>query len=139
MPEDGLLNWKHIDWTELLFSSTGRMGRGSFLALAAALLLLALGYRAFVGEAVRGWTGWIVYAALLFSGACIVCKRLHDRGRAGWWAFLVIWGVAAIWPEPHGVGQVAPGLILFAALADLGILPGQRSANRFGPSLAAAV
>jgi uncharacterized membrane protein YhaH (DUF805 family) len=127
---DGLLDRKQIDWTELLFSSTGRMGRGAFLAVAVLLLLVGLGYRALVGDAL--WTGWIVYSALLFSAACIVCKRLHDRGRAGWWAFLVIWAVAAAWPWPWGPGQILPALILLCAFVDLAILPGQSGFNRFG-------
>jgi uncharacterized membrane protein YhaH (DUF805 family) len=137
LPEDGLLDRKHIDWVELLFSSTGRQGRGAFLALGALLLLLALGYRTLADDAVRGWTGWIVYSALLFSTACVLCKRLHDRGRRGWWAFAVVWALMAVWPEPHGVNQVLPALVLLAALVDLGIMPGQPRANRFGPSLAA--
>jgi uncharacterized membrane protein YhaH (DUF805 family) len=127
---DGLLDRKQIDWTELLFSSTGRMGRGAFLAVAALLLLIGLGYRALVGDAL--WTGWIVYAALLFSAACIVCKRLHDRGRAGWWAFLVIWAVMAAWARPQGPALILPALILLGAVVDLAILPGRRGSNRFG-------
>ena len=35
-------------------------------------------------------TGWFVYPPVLFVAACVTSKRLHDRGRSGWWAGLVL-------------------------------------------------
>jgi uncharacterized membrane protein YhaH (DUF805 family) len=120
---------------ELLFSSTGRMGRRAFIALTALLLLLTLAFQALPGGAVHDWARWIVYPALLFSGACLLCKRLHDRGRRGWWAGLVLWALAMAWPSPHDAGQIPYLLILLGATVELGIMPGQKGPNRFGPSL----
>jgi uncharacterized membrane protein YhaH (DUF805 family) len=82
---------------------------------------------------VHGWSGWIVYSALLFSTACVVCKRLHDRGRRGWWAFAVVWAVAAAWPGSFGATQIVAAVVLLGAFVDLGLMPGQRGPNRFGP------
>jgi uncharacterized membrane protein YhaH (DUF805 family) len=101
-----------------------------FLALAALLLALTLIYRRALPA--LGWTGWIVYPALLFCAACILCKRLHDRGRAGWWAGLVLLAVwTASWPTQYG-WQAAVFLI---AVVDLGLWPGQKGGNRFGPEV----
>jgi uncharacterized membrane protein YhaH (DUF805 family) len=118
---------------ELLFSSTGRIGRGLFLALAALLLGLTLAYQGYVEPFVPGWTRWIVYPALLFSGACVLCKRLHDRGRAGWWAAVVLLALAIGLPEPYDPRQIAAAAVLLIAFVDLGLWPGQAGFNRFGP------
>jgi len=99
-----------------------------FLALAALLLALTLVYRRMLPT--PGWTGWLVYPVLLFSGACVLCKRLHDRGRAGWWAGLVLLALGtASWPTHYG-WQAA---VLLIAVVDLGFWPGRKRANRFGP------
>ena len=129
---DGRLDGKHIDWSELLFSSTGRMGRGVFLMLTAGLLFVTFAYQALVGPPLYGWTHGVVYAALLFSGACILCRRLHDRGRSGWWAGLVLLALVMAWPLPHGLLRIVLVLVLAAAFVELGLLPGQRRFNRFG-------
>ncbi len=101
-----------------------------FLALAAFLLVLTLIYRHWMGA--PGWTGWIVYPALLFCAACILCKRLHDRGRAGWWAGLVLLAAGtASWPMSYDWRAA----ILLVAVVDLGLWPGQKGGNRFGPGL----
>ena len=70
---------------------------------------------------------------MLFSAACVLSKRLHDRGRAGWWAAFPLWAFAVAWPAPHGVFGAIASLILVAAVVDLGVLPGQPAFNRFGP------
>jgi uncharacterized membrane protein YhaH (DUF805 family) len=129
---DEPLDRKQIDWTELLFSSTGRMGRGVFLSLTAALLFVTFAYQSLIGPPLYGWTHTVVYAALLFSAACILCKRLHDRGHRGWWAGLVLLALVLEWPQPHGLMRIILLLILAAAFVELGLLPGQRRFNRFG-------
>jgi uncharacterized membrane protein YhaH (DUF805 family) len=122
-----------LDWTELFFSSTGRIGRVTFVGCAALLLLLALAYRIGVSDGVRAWTSFLVGCGLLFSAACVLSKRLHDRGRAGWWAFLVVFAVIGGLPHPHSLRQIAFVAIMIWVVFDLGFGPGQRGANRFGP------
>ena len=115
-------------------SSTGRMSRTPFLLAGAVLLILAAAY-----EALPLRVGWIVYPALLFPTACILSKRLHDRGRAGWWGFLIVWALVEAWPTPTTpLGWIAVA-ILVLSLADLGLMPGKPGFNRFGPNPAEGV
>ena len=97
------------------------------------LLIPALLYQSYVDDGLR-WTGWIVYPALLFPAACLISKRLHDCGRRAWWGFPVVWALFPGWAEPHGAYQFVALAILVVAAVDLGVMPGQNGANRFGPS-----
>jgi uncharacterized membrane protein YhaH (DUF805 family) len=123
---------------ELLLSSTGRLSRTAFLAAAAVLLALAAAYGYGLQPAYGLKLGWIVYPLLLFPAACILSKRLHDRGRAGWWAFLVVWALVEAWPRPGNMFGYVALLVLAATFVDLGLMPGQPERNRFGPNPAAA-
>ncbi|MNE24761.1 hypothetical protein D3C80_1180620 [compost metagenome] len=103
------------------------MGAGVVLALWAAFDLLAP-LRA------RDLVGWIVAAALLYSAACILSQRLHDRGRSGWWSGPILLAFAMTWPRPQApFDWVALGLLLVVAV-DLALLPGQKAFNRYGAS-----
>jgi uncharacterized membrane protein YhaH (DUF805 family) len=82
--------------------------------------------------------GLAVDSALLFSAACLLSKRLHDRGRAGWWAGLVLIAWAAMWPRPQHVFDWVFAPVLIWAVADLVFGPGRAGANRFGPAPDAA-
>jgi uncharacterized membrane protein YhaH (DUF805 family) len=127
-----------IRWTDLFFSAAGRVGRTHFLIAAAALIAFAVIYDASVGATLHWLSGWLVYPALLYSGACALSKRLHDRGRSGWWAALVLFALIAVWPSPHGVGAIVFVLILLWAAVELGVMQSEAGANRFGPSPLAA-
>lgn len=122
-----------IDWAHLLFSSTGRMGRGPFLLAAAALLAVFAVYEVAVSGLAHGLTAWAVHGVLLFAAACVLSKRLHDRGRAGWWAALVLLAFAVVWPKPDGLFDFLFALPLIWATVELGALPGEAGPNRFGP------
>ena len=124
--------------TQLLFSSTGRKVRGTNAGLAVLLLGLTVLFQTFVSGPAYDGLKWIVYPALLFSGACVLCKRLHDRGRRGLWAGLVLWSLWICWPSPHDLSQIPPAIILLAAVVDLLLMPGQQAFNRFGPAPKAA-
>jgi uncharacterized membrane protein YhaH (DUF805 family) len=78
--------------------------------------------------------GWIAYPALLFPTACILSKRLHDRGRAGWWAFVIVWALVEVWPLPHTPVGYLFAAVLALGFVELGLRPGEAGANRFGPS-----
>jgi len=129
-----------IGWTELFLSATGRLARTRFWIACAMLVAVAALYEAWVGPTLHWLTGWLVYPALLYGGACVLAKRLHDRGRSGWWAALVLFALVAVWPTPHGFGAFVFTLILAWATIELGVMQGEDGANRFGPSpLAQAV
>jgi len=123
-----------IGWAELLFSASGRLGRTPFLIGCAVLIAGAAIYEVWVPALLHWLTGWFVYPALLYMGACVLSKRLHDRGRSGWWAALILFALIAVWPSPHGVGALIFTLILGWAVIELGVMQSEAGANRFGPS-----
>jgi len=123
-----------IGWTDLFVSASGRLARTPFLIACAVLIAAAAIYEAWVGATLHWLTGWLVYPLLLYGGACVLSKRLHDRGRSGWWAALILFALVAVWPAPHGVGAVIFTLILLWAAIELGVMQGEDGANRFGPS-----
>lgn len=125
---------RHVDWIHLLFSSAGRLGRTWFLVAVAVLLGVFVAYEHLAGGILHLLTAWAVYAVLLFSASCVLSKRLHDRGRSGWWTALVLFSFGAFWPPPpHGVFGILFSLPLLWAAIELGARPGERGANRFGP------
>jgi len=123
-----------IGWIDLFGSASGRLARTPFLIGCAVLIAIAAIYEAWVGPIMHWLTGWLAYPALLYAGACVLSKRLHDRGRSGWWAALVLFALIAVWPTPHGFGALIFTLILGWAVIELGVMQSEAGANRFGPS-----
>jgi uncharacterized membrane protein YhaH (DUF805 family) len=123
-----------IDWSEVFFSAGGRAARMPSLIAAAALLVIAAFYEAVAGSTLHWITGWFVYPPLLYCGVCVVSKRLHDRGRSGWWAALVLVSIVAVWPHPDGFFDFFFSLVLVWAGVDLGAMPGEAGTNRYGPN-----
>jgi len=121
-----------MDWSELFFSAAGRAPRAPSLAAAALLLAIAALYEAIVGPTLHWLTGWFVYTGLFFSGCCVLSKRLHDRGRSGWWAALILFAVVAVWPRPDSFFDFIFALVLVWAAVELGAMPGELGANRYG-------
>ena len=115
-------------------SIAGRIARTPFLIASAALLGVASLYEAVVGVTIHWLTGWLVYPALIYAGACVLSKRLHDRGKSGWWAALVLAALVAVWPRPIGFLDFLFGLALIWAVIELGVLSGEEGANRYGPN-----
>jgi len=123
-----------INWAELFLSSTGRLARTPFLVSAAAMLVLILMYEAVVHTVLHWLTGWFVYPAAIYVGACLLSKRLHDRGRSGWWAAPIIVALIAAWPRPDGFFDFLFSVLLIWAVVELGVMGGEMGANRFGPN-----
>ncbi|MFC3076886.1 DUF805 domain-containing protein [Phenylobacterium terrae] len=123
-----------MNWAELFFSAGGRASRGPSLIAAAVLVTLAALYEAAMGPTLHWITGWFVYPALIYSGACVLSKRLHDRGRSGWWAVLVLLAVVAVWPRPESFFDFLFVLVLLWALVELGVMGGEPGTNRYGPN-----
>lgn len=122
------------EWAELFLSSNGRLSRTPFLVAAGVLIGVAVLYEAIAGFTLHWLTGWLVYPALLFSGACVLSKRLHDRGRSGWWALLILMAVIAVWPQPEHVLDFMFCLVIAWAVVELGVMGGEQGANRYGPN-----
>ncbi|MHB8530011.1 MAG: DUF805 domain-containing protein [Caulobacteraceae bacterium] len=123
-----------IDWRELFASASGRASRAPFWIALALIFAIAVAYEAVAGPTLRLLTFWFIYPVLLASAACVLSKRLHDRGRSGWWAALILFVAAMNWPEPRGARAVLAFPVLAWALVELGLLAGEAGANRFGPN-----
>jgi uncharacterized membrane protein YhaH (DUF805 family) len=120
------------DWSALFFSAEGRIARTPFLIATAALIASVAIYEAVVGVTLHWLTGWFVYPALIYAGACVLSKRLHDRGRSGWWAALILFAMVAVWPQPTGFFDFLFGLVLVWAAVELGVMAGEMGTNRYG-------
>jgi uncharacterized membrane protein YhaH (DUF805 family) len=125
-----------IDWSELFFSSSGRVSRMPFLVAAAVLILLFSLYESFVQDnrTLHFITGVPVYLLMVFTGACVLSKRFHDRGRSGWWSAPVMFAFALVWPYPNNFWEVLGFVLLVWAVVELALMPGEQGANRFGPN-----
>ena len=120
------------DWRELFFSSAGRLSRTPFLIVVGLLIAVTAVYQGVVDDTVHWLTGWFIYPPVLFISACVISKRLHDRGRSGWWAGLVLLAFVVVWPHPHGFFDLLFLLVLVWAVVELGVMPGEQGANRYG-------
>ena len=121
-------------WSDLFFHAGGRAARMPSLIAAAGLVAIAALYEAIVGSALHWITGWFVYPTLFYCGACVLSKRLHDRGRSGWWAALVLFSIVAVWPHPEGFLDFLFVAVLLWAAVELAVMPGEEGANRYGPN-----
>lgn len=123
------------DWAELFLSATGRVRQVPF-AVAAGLVLIAVAvYQSTFKGGLELVIGVPFYAAALYVGACVLSKRLHDRGRSGWWAAIILLALIMAWPRPEGFFDFIAVMILVWAVVDLCIMPGERGDNRYGASL----
>ena len=120
------------DWSDVFLASTGRISRAPFVLATAVLLAVTALYQAIVGPLMHWVTGWFVYPVLVFCAASVLAKRLHDRGRSGWWSAIVLLAVWVVWPRPHGFLDFLLCVVLIWAVVDLGLLPGETGANRYG-------
>jgi len=122
-----------IDWVQLFFSSSGRLARTPFLIAVAVLIAILAVYDAAVLGWARWLTGWLILSVLLFAGACILSKRLHDRGRSGWWATPILLAFVMAWPWPSGFVDFLATVMLIWAAVELGVMRGDQGFNRHGP------
>src|SRR4051812_2579900 len=123
-----------VDWGELFFSAGGRAPRMPSWIAALVLLMIAAFYEALANPTIHWLTGWFVYPALIYCGACVLSKRLHDRGRSGWWAALILFAIVAVWPQPSSFFEFLVVLVLIWAGVELGAMQGGARANRQGPT-----
>ena len=134
------------------FSFKGRIGRKRYWALTLLYTLaLMIGMAMFVtlgivldansSDAITIVLVAIAIVFLLmmtFAIAAIGVRRLHDRGKVGYW--LLLYYAVPLWLS-KGIGLDAVGLLVAAAtlgifiwgLVDLGFLHGETGSNAFGP------
>lgn len=124
----------NADWGALFFTADGRLARTPFLMGAAVLFALGALYEAVAGVTLHWLTGWFVYPALIYGGACVLSKRLHDRGKSGWWAAVILFALVAVWQPPLNPADVLLTILLLWAAVELGVMPGEQGTNRYGPN-----
>ena len=143
----------------IFFGFSGRINRAKYwgysilLTLILCLLLaalIAIGVSMHAANNVPLLIGLIVLGVamsigILVSQVAIGVKRLHDRGKTGWWLFLYYFVPGAL-QQPQAWDQsraLAIGVSIFLALAalgimiwsfiDLGCLRGTEGPNAYGP------
>lgn len=122
------------DWAELFLSSTGRVKNTPFIIAILVLILALKLYEATISGPLVFVLGWVVYPAFFFSGSCVLSKRLHDRGRSGWWAAVILVAMMMVWPSPEGFFDFIGVIVLVWAFVELVLMPSERGDNRYGPS-----
>ncbi|WP_054178057.1 DUF805 domain-containing protein [Trabulsiella odontotermitis] len=124
-----------------LFSIKGRLGRRDFWIWIGVWILAMIVLFTLAGS---NWlslqTAAFALVCLLWPTAAVTVKRLHDRGKSGLWALLMIlaWMLLAgnwvmlpgIWQ--WGVGRFIPTLIIVMMLIDLGAFVGTQGENKYG-------
>jgi uncharacterized membrane protein YhaH (DUF805 family) len=78
-----------------------------------------------------------------WCGNAILVKRLHDRGRSGYWVLLFVYApwilglyifnAGRIWTWSIGIGNSVVTMVSLWGLIELGFLRGTKGSNRFGP------
>ena len=81
---------------------------------------------------------WVITVVLGLISTGV--RRLHDRGKGGWWLMLYYFAPDRLLNEPsfwHGVALIIPlaaGAVLIWGLIDLGVLRGEPGDNVYGPN-----
>ncbi|MCE9888656.1 DUF805 domain-containing protein [Kluyvera intermedia] len=124
-----------------LFSIKGRIGRRDFWIWIViwAVTMVAL-FSLAGGGLIDLQTAAFMLVCLLWPTAAVTIKRLHDRGKSGLWALLMVlaWMLLAgnwamlpsVWQ--WGVGRFIPTLIIVMMLTDLGAFVGTQGENKYG-------
>jgi len=116
-----------MDWGHLLFKFSGRINRAKFWLAALVyfvinIVLAIIGYatdQSAAFQAINGMIGIVIF----ISGLAVGVKRLHDRGKSGWYLllFYVVPGVLIVAAIGTYVtmedGSLASAVLGFAALA----------------------
>lgn len=124
-----------------LFSIKGRIGRRDFwIWIGIWILAMVILFTLAGGGWLNMQTAAFILVCLLWPTAAVTVKRLHDRGKSGIWALLMVlaWMLLAgnwamlpgIWQ--WGVGRFIPTLIMVMMLIDLGAFVGTQGENKYG-------
>ena len=126
------------------FGFSGRANRAKYWLVAAVnvAIMAVLTVLAIVGDAPVLWIVFIiVILVLMVSSVAVSIRRLHDRGKSGWWVLVFIFVPGLLQGIGSRLGDPVPMMILgladFAvsiwALVELGFLRGTQGDNAYGP------
>jgi uncharacterized membrane protein YhaH (DUF805 family) len=132
---------------QLLFSFEGRIGRSTWW-LASIVMGFVCGLLMVVVAAIAGhWAGLLALLPMYWSCFSLNAKRLHDRGKSGWWqgiglvGFIFVGLGSAVASQGSAFGIVAIPLMLASfvvslwslwILIEMAFLAGTPGANDFG-------
>lgn len=143
-----------MDWIRRHLDPRGRTSRVGFwrlqitFALVVATLMIVTVYLVKAGLSALAMVIFgLPFAALLAAALVVGIRRMHDRGRSGWWAaFFLLMPTAladaaaamAADRTPTDILLSWPILLMGLALTvwswlEFGLFRGTRGANRFGP------
>ena len=120
-----------MNYEELFVNPTGRTARGPYIG--AVLTLLAA--FAFYWLWVPGRTGQFAMLVMIYPGAVLIARRLHDMGRTGWpvlvpAALLLAAGLFHLYaPEDAATRPLALAALVVSAAFILWGLAGKGRAN----------
>ena len=124
-----------------MFSIKGRIGRRDFwIWMAIWVLAMSVLFTLAGTNLLNVQTAAFILVCLLWPTAAVTIKRLHDRGKSGIWALLMILAwmlLAGNWSVLPGVwqgvvGRFVPTLIIVRMFIDLGAFVGTQGENKFG-------
>ena len=124
-----------------MFSIKGRIGRRDFwIWMAIWVLAMSVLFTLAGTNLLNVQTAAFILVCLLWPTAAVTIKRLHDRGKSGIWALLMILAwmlLAGNWSVLPGVwqwvvGRFVPTLIIVMMFIDLGAFVGTQGENKFG-------
>jgi uncharacterized membrane protein YhaH (DUF805 family) len=122
------------DWKDHFLSSVGRASRLPFLAALAVVAAVLWVYETHVSRLAHLVVGWAFWPVWLFCATSVLAKRLHDRGRTGWWSGIILLAVLTLLRRPPVYLQVPCWLVMAWTAFDLGLMPGDPDANSYGPN-----
>jgi uncharacterized membrane protein YhaH (DUF805 family) len=82
-----------MDYAGYLFGFKGRLNRARYLVVQLALLTFWLVFwlkSPFSFASEWGALHWAVAITMIWINAATTVRRLHDRGRSGWWAIAIV-------------------------------------------------
>jgi uncharacterized membrane protein YhaH (DUF805 family) len=143
----------NFDFNRLYLSTEGRIGRAEFwvglLILIAVMIVVTMIVMAIFGpfSPIAHLVVFLCELAIAYPCYVLFAKRFQDRGRPGTYAaipigiflviaFLTLLGLTGTQAAPNALGTVLAFVDLVVGLwilIDLGIMPGTRGRNEFGP------
>jgi uncharacterized membrane protein YhaH (DUF805 family) len=100
----------NIDWVDLFFKPSGRIGQKEFWIGVAVLFVINLILTNFVDQHI-GMVAPVIHIAMLYPGYCVLSSRFKDMGKAPWLAILpyaiLLVGYALLFVGLIGAGAAA--------------------------------
>jgi uncharacterized membrane protein YhaH (DUF805 family) len=139
----------NVDILALLSTYQGRINRAKYwiAILCYVVIGAALGVLGFILSMLGSLGGYLMiliavvaYIAMIVSGIFIGIKRLHDRGKSGWWLLVFMLAPGILSALGFAVGGFMVTLCSLASLGitiwmfvELGCLAGTPGTNQYGP------